>query len=101
MPIPQALLDRNRHELLDLSTRNRLISIPVNSKSARVVHIRDERTTEVFRLLVEEKKTMSFLPGRRSPEDSSSSDADSDEVELPQPDNDIDAATGLGRRHSD
>ena len=50
-------LDRARRELLDLSTRNRLLSIPVASQSARVTHIADELSPEVFRLLVTDRKT--------------------------------------------
>ena len=43
MPLSiQELLDRSRKELLDLSTRNRLLSIPVNSKSARIIQVHDE-----------------------------------------------------------
>ena len=63
-PSIQELLDRSRKELLDLSTRNRLLSIPVNSKSARIIQVHDELSAEVFRLLVTEKKALSFLPGK-------------------------------------
>lgn len=62
----ETFLEENRRELLDLSTRNHLLSMPVETKSARVVHICDERSDEIFRLLVNEKKTLSFLPGRQS-----------------------------------
>ena len=98
MPITQELLDRNRRELLDLSTRNRLLSIPVNSKSARIIDIRDELTSEVFRLLVSDKRTMSFLSGRKRDEPA---DENEEEVGLPQPDDEIDVSTGLARRHVD
>lgn len=125
MPIAQALLDRNRRELLDLSTRNRLLSIPVGWKSARVIHIQDELTTEIFRLLVAEKKQMSFLPGRTPaakdgkaspapshappptpdeadrPAEPEADEADSEEIGLPQPDDELDTATGLAKRHVD
>ncbi len=52
----EKILEENRRELLDLSTRNRLLSMPVETKTARVVHISDERSDEIFRLLVTEKK---------------------------------------------
>ncbi len=52
MPTVQQILEETRRELLDLSTRNRLLSMPVENKSARVVQIRDERSDNVFRLLV-------------------------------------------------
>src|SRR3979411_2818995 len=59
----EKLLEESRRELLDLSTRNRLLSIPLESKSARVIHVRDEKSDVVFRLLVAERKAMGFLPG--------------------------------------
>lgn len=59
------LLDRARRELLDLSTRNRLLSIPMGFKSVRVIQIYDEFSSEIFRLLVEEKKAFGFLPGKK------------------------------------
>ena len=108
------LLERARRELLDLSTRNRLLSAPVNSKSARVITVHDELSTEVYRLLVVERKTMGFLPGRKSagaePEKSQAGNAGSpqrgistedDEAGLPPPDETEDEATGLARRHVD
>jgi Protein of unknown function (DUF4011) len=59
----EKLLEESRRELLDLSTRNRLLSIPLESKSARVIHVRDEKSDVVFRLLVTERKAMGFQPG--------------------------------------
>ena len=107
MPITQDVLDRNRRELLDLSTRNRLLSIPVNSKSARVIHLHDELTPQIFRLLVDEKKALSFLPGRKSEDaktpthEKDRDDTDPEEADLPQPDNELDSSTGLAKRHTD
>lgn len=101
------LLDLSRKELLDLSTRNRLLSIPVSSKSARIVQVEDEFSEQVFRLLVTEQKALAFLPGRRvegSQEDlfpESADEADKEEVELSQPGDEKDEATGLARRHVD
>jgi very-short-patch-repair endonuclease len=60
------LLEHNRKELLDLSGRNRLLSIPKDSKSARLIHIVDERSDQIYRIIVEDKKTMSFLAGART-----------------------------------
>jgi hypothetical protein len=39
----EKLLEESRRELLDLSTRNRLLSTPLESKSARVIHVDDEK----------------------------------------------------------
>ena len=109
MPLSiQELLERSRKELLDLSTRNRLLSIPVGSSSARIVQIHDELSEEVFRLLVAEKKSLGFLPGRRNESEVPLGDrytpaiGDGDEeFGLPQPDDAEDKATGLARRHVD
>lgn len=62
----EELLHSSRRELLDLSTRNRLLSIPVDSGSARIVSVRDETSDLVYRLLVEEKRVFSFLPAYSS-----------------------------------
>src|SRR6266436_7498095 len=104
MPLStQELLERSRKELLDLSTRNRLLSIPVNSKSARIIQVYDELSAEVFRLLVNEKKALTFLPGKQTkPADSTDSQLfDDEEVGLPQPDEDEDSGTGVARRYVD
>jgi very-short-patch-repair endonuclease/DNA polymerase III delta prime subunit len=52
-----------RRELLDLSARNRLISTPRGSSPGRKIEIVDERSEEIFRILVRERKAMSFLAG--------------------------------------
>lgn len=59
----QQKLERARMELLDLSARNKLLNIP-KSKTAKLLEIIDERSTEIYRLLVQEGKTFTFLPGR-------------------------------------
>ena len=109
----EELLNSSRRELLDLSTRNRLLSIPVDSSSARIISVRDEISEQVYRLLVAEKKAFSFLPGRSSAGSSalteSSENGDTELLEAPvlaQPgtesrDEEIDEATGLPKRHVD
>src|SRR6266404_5616333 len=104
MPLSiQELLDRSRKELLDLSTRNRLLSIPVNSKSARLVQVYDELSAEVFRLLVGEKKALSFLAGNKTkPADGAATPFfDDEEIGLPQPDEGEEPGTGIARRYVD
>ncbi len=56
-------IQSTRRELLDLSARNRLISTPRGSSQGRKIEVVDERSEEVFRILVRERKAMSFLPG--------------------------------------
>ena len=87
-PSIQELLDRSRKELLDLSTRNRLLSIPINSKSARNIHVYDERSVEVFRLMVTDKRRLSFIPGKATKTATSPPSSellDDEEIGLPQP----------------
>lgn len=105
-PSIQALLEQSRKELLDLSTRNRLLSIPVGSKSARVVQIDDEISDQIFRLLVVEKKTLRFLPGSAAKNgeldfDSTQKNGAEEQVSLAQPEEEKDRATGLAKRHID
>lgn len=56
-------LERARTELLDLSARNKLLNIP-RSKTAKLLEIIDEKSAEIYRLLVKEGKVFTFLPGR-------------------------------------
>lgn len=99
MPSTIELLESNRRELLDTSTRNRLLSMPLQSKSARIIHVSDERSDQVFRILVTEKKTMSFAPRPGGDEDEA---ADDDPIAMSQPeDGDSDDAGALAERHTD
>ncbi|MEZ2694065.1 DUF4011 domain-containing protein, partial [Hafnia alvei] len=59
----QQKLERARTELLDLSARNKLLNIP-KSKTAKLLEIIDERSEQIYRLLVKEGKVFTFLPGR-------------------------------------
>lgn len=103
------LLNRSRRELLDISTRNRLLSIPVDSKSARIVQVRDELSEQVFRLLVTDKKSLSFRPGGKKEVNLPGLEMDAqkyvgeveEEIGLPQPEDEMDESTGLAKRHVD
>ena len=86
MPITQAVLDQNRRELLDLSARNRLLSIPGGAHSPRMIPFFDERAAEIFRLLVEDKKALGFLPGKKGGKGETVPDSASELPDLPQPD---------------
>ncbi|GAB4042999.1 DUF4011 domain-containing protein [Spirosoma litoris] len=105
----QKQLDDSRRELLDLSTRNRLIAIPIGSKSARLIQIFDEKSEEVYRRLISEKKSFTFLPGKgqmelfkpvASHKESIYNDIEP-LVELPLPEDDVDPLTGKAKRHTD
>ena len=62
MPDIATELEAARKHLLDLTTRNRLLSIPQSGRS-KLIRIEDELSNEVLRLLVLSGKKMSFLPG--------------------------------------
>ncbi|MDE0636782.1 MAG: DUF4011 domain-containing protein [Candidatus Poribacteria bacterium] len=60
-------LDTARAELLDLGLRNPLINYKL--LKARGVEIVDESPPDIYQILVQDKKTMSFLPKDESAED--------------------------------
>ena len=93
-------LDRARMELLDLSARNRLLNVPRFSKSAKTIEIVDEKSTEIFRLLVREGKTFTFVAGGENP--AADAEENSSDVELAQPEepDEVDDR-GVSRRHMD
>lgn len=55
-------LEQARHDLLDLTGRNRLLSTERRAKRSSRLEIVDERSEEVFRRLVVESRKLSFLP---------------------------------------
>jgi very-short-patch-repair endonuclease len=56
-----AKLEQARRALLDLTARNRLLHTPRHSARSKAIEIVDERCDEVFRLLVAEARTLSFV----------------------------------------
>jgi len=55
-----AALEEGRRALLDLSTRNRLLSLPGRNRSAGVIDIVGEKSEVVFRRLMQEGKALAF-----------------------------------------
>ncbi len=100
-------LEESRRELLDLSSRNRLIHVPIGSKSARLIQVFDEKAEEVYKRLIAERKDFTFLPGKNTavsaPEPGEAADADAEVLlDLPLPDGDeADEATGKLKKHTD
>ncbi len=82
---------RERRTLLDLSTRNRLLNLPLRTGNVRTVEIVDERTVEVLRLLTD-GKAMTFLPGIETDA------ASENDLIGAQPE---DASSGPAARHTD
>ncbi len=96
----EAKIEKARTELLDLSARNRLLHVPRFSKSARTIDIVEERSSEVFRILVSEGKTMTFLAGAKG-RDNKDGDDGEELIELALPDDDDRDAQGRLVRHAD
>ena len=90
-------LQKARRHLLELSTRNRLLSIPQSGRS-KLIRVEDELSKEVLRMLVLERKKFSFLAG-----DEEEDEEESDELGLlPQPDDDEEMDDrGVAARHTD
>jgi hypothetical protein len=95
-------LEKARLELLDLSSRNRLLHTPLDAAkpAARAIRVRDELASEVLRLLFTEGKALTFAPGTGAAGSSSAEDADT--AGLPQPDdNEAADERGVKSRHRD
>ena len=101
-----AKINHARRELLDLSTRNRLLSAPRFKKRAKTVEVVDELCDEVYRILVKEGRTMTFLP------QADSEDPVEDQLAAPEPneyaallamplDENEEEGGGVAARHTD
>jgi very-short-patch-repair endonuclease len=95
-------LERARMELLDLSARNRLLNVPRFSAAAKTVEVVDEKSPEIFRMLIGEGKAFSFISGQNRKSDLADADGEDELAELPQPEPDepVDEH-GIAGRHSD
>lgn len=96
----EAKIERARMELLDLGARNRLLNVPRFSKSAKTVDIVDEKSAEVFRILVTEGKAMTFLAGAKGRDSQDAGDGEA-LIELALPDDDEKDESGRLTRHGD
>jgi very-short-patch-repair endonuclease len=93
---------KERHALLDLSTRNRLLNTPLRTRNNRAVEIVDEKASEVFRLLTA-GRSLTFLPGVQLSEEEKAALDPGDDVTggIPQPADDPVDERGVASRHSD
>lgn len=86
-------LESARRDLLDLTARNRLLSTPLARERSTRLDIVDELSSEVFRILVQERREMTFLPTVNPETQTPSGDgngtdgavADTSRIHLPQP----------------
>ena len=95
-------LEKARKRLLDLTTRNRLLSIPQHSRT-KIIHVEDELSDEIMRLLVHEKKRFTFLekPGSESDGDGEDNTAEEGIPRLAFPDDEDLDGRGVAARHRD
>src|SRR5690349_11528799 len=95
-------LDAARKDLLDLTARNRLLHTAIGKSKGKNVAVVEELSEQVFQILVRDKKSMSFLPGRESSDTDTESDADEESAAftLSQPEEPSDG-NGLAERYSD
>lgn len=93
---------KERNALLDLSTRNRLLNIPLRTRNNRAIEIVDEKADDVFRLLTS-NKAFAFLPGVQLSETDRAELEPEDDVTggIPQPDDDAVDERRVASRHSD
>jgi very-short-patch-repair endonuclease/DNA polymerase III delta prime subunit len=91
----ESKLEKARRDLLDLTARNKLLNTPRSKSRSSRLEIIDELSDEVFRILVTQKKTMTFL----SIPDENEDEPD-DEALLFQPEDDDDS-DGPAERHVD
>src|SRR5688572_8190023 len=86
-------IKRARLELLDLSTRNRLLNTPRSGK-VRTVEVVNELAAAMYTTLVVEEKRFTFLPGRIETDTAGTGvdqeDPKSETQELSQPDIELD-----------
>lgn len=93
----QQELNKARKNLLELSTRNRLLSIPT-FKRAKLVRVVDEKSDEIYRMLVEGKKKFTFLPTDQEDPNDESTQFDYD---LHYPDEEESSNGEIADRHLD
>ena len=91
------ILGNARKDLLDLTTRNRLLNTSRSRSRSGRLEIVDERSDEVFRHLVLESKAMGFLP---CPDEKSEGDEEH-QLFLLQPEDDEQQPNGPAARHID
>ena len=94
----QRQLEQARNELLDLSTRNRLLNTSRSQSRSTRLEVVDEKSDEVFRHLVVEAKAMSFLPRAEDPDEDP---VDGERAFELQPVDDEPESDGPAARHLD
>ena len=97
-------LEDARRDLLDLTPRNRLLNTVRRRTRSSSIEVLDELSEQIFRILVQEGREMSFLPRPESPDDSLHPDEQAPVVfdtDLVQPDEEESGPDGVAARHVD
>ena len=91
----ESKLEEARKELLETTTRSRLLHTPFGSSRTKIIEIQNELAEQVFRILVHEGRATSFLPSREEAED------EVGVLPLTQPDDESVGAAGIARHHTE
>lgn len=90
-------IEKLRRNLLDIGTRNRLISAPLRNSRGNVLEVIDEKSDEVFQAMWRDGSTFTFL-ANEMPQPGAQDGEDAVAVYLPPDD---DAESGVAVRHKD
>jgi very-short-patch-repair endonuclease len=78
-------LEAARHQLIERNLRNKLVNCALTSKRSKQVRFVDERADEIFKILLAQKKEMTFAPGRGVESEDEEADPDYAIWTPPQP----------------
>lgn len=92
-------LDQARDQLIERNLRNKLVNCALTSKRSRQVRVVDELADQVFRILLHQKREMTFAPGRGV--QTEDEDADPDYGTWAPPEHDGPGSDGVASRHRD
>jgi very-short-patch-repair endonuclease len=96
-----AALEAERTRLLNLTATNRLIHTQRRTTRSGRLEIVDELSEEVFRILVREKKPMTFLPARTPEEVDDEQESSEQSLLFQQPQEEVVTEGGVAARHRD
>jgi len=95
-------LDQARHQLIERNLRNKLVNCALTSKRSHQVRIVDELADEAFKILLAQKRDMTFAPGRGVASEDQGEDNDPDYAVWTPPDASAGRPDeGVASRHRD
>lgn len=99
--VVRAKLKQARDQLIQRNLRNKLLNCALTSKRSRQVRVVDELADEVFKLLWNQRREMTFAPGRGLQTEDAEEAADPDYGVWIPPEGDEADEEGVSRRHRD